>query len=130
MKFNPSDFLDLAKQIVDFPTNYDEALARSIIGRAYFAAHLSARKKMRRRYPTRFKRLRRRGDEHKVVREILTEISYYYVASKLEKLNIDRSKADYDMRVYLDLEEAKRKAKKAIDLSEYVIQQIKLIIFK
>ena len=65
--FDPLDFLSLARTLSSQAN--DEKIARTCIGRAYYAAHLSAREKIRRHFPIELQNLARPGDEHKFVRE-------------------------------------------------------------
>jgi len=43
MRFNPSDFLRIAKWLIDADVEEREAILRTSIGRAYYATHLDSR---------------------------------------------------------------------------------------
>jgi len=119
--FNPVDFHALSKEILTHATTYEEALRRTQISRCYYAAHLVAREKVRRYYPSLLMDLKRLGDEHFLVREKLAaSVIHWGISSMLLGLNQRRAKADYNLNAVV----TKAEAEKAIEESEAIIAQV------
>ena len=96
MSFDWSEYLRLAREITDSVSDkWDrEAALRCAISRAYYAAFCAARNHLEREG----QRLSRSGLDHRDVPRRLRERSdaaSKQIASHLERLRIDRNRADY-----------------------------------
>lgn len=118
--FNPQNFLALATTLSSQVSN-DENISRTCVGRAYYAAHLSARERIRRYYPVELQHLSRPGDEHWFVRDKLTERRHGNIAGKLLDLSRWRARADYDLSNYGSITDQNKEVAKAIQLSQNII---------
>jgi hypothetical protein len=116
--FNPAEFLDLAKIVRSQAS--DEKFARTCVGRAYYAAHLSARERVKPLFPDAF-RGRPASDEHEIVREKLVELERGDIKNKLFDLAKKRARADYDLCKYPTESEQLHEADKAIELCESIL---------
>ena len=117
--FNPDDFLILANKLIDDNDYTDESRYRTVIGRAYYSAFLTAYKKFLekgRNFPN-VDRI------HMDVRKALqNEMSK--IGNKLEKLHEDyRVPSDYYLVEHID----RRMAEDSIRLSQIIISAIKNI---
>lgn len=93
MPFDPRDFFELSKTMTK-QLGVHEGVCRTAIGRAYYAAHLSARAKV----PAgSWVGLPKKSDEHWFVRHIMKKNHHPDIADKLEALHQIRKTADYDM---------------------------------
>ena len=126
MPFDPEHFLGLCKELASMQTAFTEASCRSVISRSYYSAHLYAREVLRRYFPTRLCKtgMDRLGQEHGIVVDCLAESGHYHISAKLDGLRIKRAKADYDLNAVWD-SDVKKEANKAIELSNFIIEQIK-----
>jgi hypothetical protein len=119
--FNPGEFLSLAKTLSGQAN--DEKVARTCIARAYYAAHLSAREKIRPYFTTELQDLARTGEsEHKFVRNKLIERSHSDISSKLLGLHRQRTRADYILTNYRTLMDQRKEVNNAILLCENILQ--------
>jgi len=116
--FNPAEFLNLAR-VVRSQAN-DEKFARTCVGRAYYAAHLSAREKVKPLFPAAF-RGRPASDEHEIVRDKLVELERGDIKNKLFDLAKKRVRADYDLCKYQTESEQVHEVDKAIELCENIL---------
>lgn len=123
--FNPEDFLTCAKNLSSQAN--DEKIARTCIGRAYFAAHLIAREKIRRYFPNELQNLKRKGDEHRFVRDKLVERKHPDIKNKLVELAKKRGRADYNLAHYQSLTDQQKEVSKAIQLCENVISLLSTV---
>jgi hypothetical protein len=121
--FDPLDFLKLCKEISSYSTIREEALRRTQIGRSYYASHLIAREKVRRYYPYLLKNLRKRGEEHSVVRDKLKACGHGNISDKLYSLSRYRGTADYDLTQPVGTSSLT----KAIRLSEDIVSLVQQI---
>jgi hypothetical protein len=64
------------------------------------------------------------GEEHVLVSRLLTQKGHFAIASKLDSLRQKRAKADYNLHAAWDAD-LKNEAEKSIQLSDYIITQIK-----
>ena len=101
--FNPLSFLSLAEKLnsTGFVDPKDEATLRTIVGRAYYAAHLYVREKLRRYFPSQLTDTYLRKEkvsEHRKVEELLTKKNLYFIAEKHYELFELRVKADYKLQ--------------------------------
>jgi hypothetical protein len=103
------------------PQSSDEKVARTCIGRAYYAAFLSARETIRRYYPTQLASLRRKGDAHQFVRSKLIDRGKPNIANKLLDLSDKRNRADYELSNYSSVADQQREVTKSIQLCENII---------
>ena len=78
----------------------DEAQVRVCIGRAYYAAHLSAREKVRPHYPGLFLQNDGCKGEHDIVREKLVDLDRKDISDRLFGLSKARVQADYFLPNY------------------------------
>ena len=123
--FPPRDFLVFSKML----SLVDEKTARTCIGRAYYAAHLSAREKVRTRYPRLFPcPLRGRRNEHKIVRKTMRkDLHRPDIALNLLQLSRKRVRADYDLRNYLSQTDFLIEAGRAITLCETILTNLQSV---
>jgi hypothetical protein len=117
--FDPLEFIALAKTLSSQVN--DEKVARTCVGRAYYAAHLKARETIRRYFPHELQSLARGADEHRFVRERLIDRRHGTIASKLLELSRKRGRADYDLSNYSSATEQTREVMNAIQLCENII---------
>jgi len=113
--FEPYRFLELANKLVD-DKNYDEdCRSRTVVGRAYYSAFLTAYKKMRDLGIS----LQDVERIHKETIEALQGYDYG-LASKLYKLRDYRNDADYHMDVRMSI----ALARSCLRLSQQIISRI------
>jgi hypothetical protein len=117
--FDPQEFLVLAQNLASQAT--DEKIARACIGRAYFAAHLCARERIRRFYPRGLLALRPKGIEHQFVRDKLVEKGHPNIATKLDGLAKKRGRADYELNNYSSDAEKRKEVANAIQLCQNIV---------
>jgi uncharacterized protein (UPF0332 family) len=91
--FDPNSFFSLGKNLVP-ALGEQEVVYRTAIGRAYYAAHLTARAKVPANSWT---GMSKQSDEHWFVRHIMKKTSHPEIADKLETLHQIRKTSDYDM---------------------------------
>ena len=97
--FNPEIFLGIAKRIKEDKTLNEQGKIRTIIGRAYYAAFLSARE-----YFILYKaKSFDKEHQHQDVIDALDEFDAYHLKNWLEQLRDNRVKADYNLRIFLDM---------------------------
>jgi uncharacterized protein (UPF0332 family) len=116
MAFDPNEFFDLSKRLIG-ALGQTEVVLRTAVGRAYYAAFLSARAKSP---PHLLTVGRGPSDAHWIVRSAMKRINHPEIASKLETLATIRRTCDYDMSTPVtqtDFDEA-------IQLAENVLQLI------
>jgi len=112
-KFDPSDFYKLAKSLLSNFKLYNEAVARTVIGRAYYAAFLHAREKVS------ISENEKKG-VHWKVREALKKMRKPHISGKLFELFRLREKADYRLNIFVKKEEAE----KALQLAQDIINKL------
>lgn len=95
---DPREFLRFAESLALKIT--DETQVRVCIGRAYYAAHLSAREKVRPHYPGLFLQNDGCKGEHDIVREKLVDLDRADIADQLVGLSQARVRADYFLSSY------------------------------
>ena len=97
--FNPEIFLNIAKKIKEDKTLNEQGKIRTIIGRAYYAAFLSAREYFRLYKAKSFDK----EHQHQDVIDALDEFDAYNLKYWLEQLRDNRVKADYYLNNFLDM---------------------------
>lgn len=124
--FDPQEFYKLAVSLSK-TKQYTEALGRTIISRAYYAAFLQVREKVGERWPNILKELRRevkcRGGEHWIVREALKRGGHPNISGKLKALFQTRVDADYKLNIIIkrdNIDEALQLAKNIMGLMKNV----------
>ena len=116
--FDPVDFLNFAKGL----NAVDEKTARIGIGRAYYAAHLCAREKVRSHFPRMFPPFRGGKGEHERVRKrIGKNLKRADIAQNLLDLARKRVRADYDLRNYKSSNQFVGELNNAITLSDVIL---------
>ena len=114
MRFNPSDFLRIAKWLIDADVEEREAILRTSIGRAYYTAHLDSRKWL----IMHGCQIPKDIDAHK---SVITELRRWHsrgVGDMLDYLRKNyRNRADYDLDKTIKRSDAQR----AIEISEAII---------
>jgi len=103
-EFKWYDFLNLAEVFLDIKVdNIEEAKARTIVSRAYYACYHKALKYLKDKYNFEFED---RGDMHK---QVLEAIRCYApdIADEFGKLHDDRIKADYFSEERISIDKAK-----------------------
>ena len=95
MSFDWSDYLDLAQDLFTQSANspYTDAGLRSAISRAYYAAYHKARSRLYDKWgiavPT-------DASAHSAVRKEFRQKNHKLIATTLDRMRIDRNKADYN----------------------------------
>jgi uncharacterized protein (UPF0332 family) len=97
MSFDWSEYLTLAQELAgELVLSNEEAKSRSAISRAYFSAYCIARNFLRDKEGY---RIPEDSDAHSLVRDLFVK-SYVghrrRIGQNLERLRLDRNKADYD----------------------------------
>lgn len=105
--FNPSDFLDLARELV----KNNEAKIRTAVGRAYYASFLTARNA--------FAINEKTPQAHRLVLSMLYSKNPVS-ANKLHYLRRQRNIADYDTGLVMGAGDADR----AVKLAEEIITEV------
>lgn len=116
MPFNPADFLLIAERLFrdERYRKIEDARARTVIGRAYYAIFLSVRELLRKelsRGPDisrKYGRIVRTGMAHSCIRDTLITLDYT-LGQFFDRLNKLRRDSDYDLRSEIkdkDAEEA------------------------
>jgi uncharacterized protein (UPF0332 family) len=98
MSFNWQGYFDLSQELLQNTGNLTirEARARSAISRAYYAAFCSSRNHLR---DVDGKSVPQGAEVHKYVKTEFansTEVSRQQISKNLDRLRIERNKADYD----------------------------------
>jgi uncharacterized protein (UPF0332 family) len=124
MKFDWSEYLKLAQELVEGDTN--EEKQRSAISRAYYAAFCYARNYLKNYLD--FKP-RREENEHQAVSEKFKDYDpknrkMIQIGNDLSRLRSDRNNADYDDTVM----NLRSKAKLALKLAKNIIDKINELI--
>ena len=117
-EFDWREYLNLAKFLLDLKSSgiSKEALYRCAVSRAYYSAFCWARNYAQRNLgfkPT------GKGEDHKLVREILAKKGFIKIAKKLDKLRIWRNSCDYKDVINEDLNS---KAFSSIKYADDIIQ--------
>ncbi len=92
-KFNPQIYLEIAKYLKDNNDLNLEGRIRCAVGRAYYAAFLLIRNKLKQKG-----RFFDKNRQHKEVREYLKILNQNFLANQLETLFNYRVSADYKLR--------------------------------
>ena len=109
-------FLNVAKKIKE-STNLDEqGKFRTAIGRAYYAAFLTAREYLKFHKAKKFDKDR----QHQDVLDTLDELEQYDLKNMLDKLRDNRVNADYALNVWIEME----LCEKSLMLSEEIINSV------
>lgn len=116
--FNPEIFLDIAKKVKDSNDLDEQGRLRTSIGRAYYAAFLATRERLRFR-GIKFEKER----QHQDVLDALDDLDEYNIKYQLETLRTFRINADYYLNILID----KNLCEKSIILSEEIINSIEMI---
>ena len=125
MAFAPKEFLSFADKLMA-SSERPEALIRTAISRAYYAAFLEARERVRRIYPQDFVKLQRPADVHALVRDLLKRKGQFSLSDKLFSLFLERGHADYDLTPPLD---DLVRAEKATKLSQDIFARLQKVQF-
>ncbi|MHA1698161.1 MAG: HEPN domain-containing protein [Promethearchaeota archaeon] len=98
--FDPEIFLEISQRIQEFNNVNSEGLFRTAIGRSYYAAFLTALKKLR----SKGVKINDNSRIHADVRYILIEKFHKSnIASKLENLFKLRVESDYNLHTRIDM---------------------------
>jgi len=121
--FNPLSFLELAEKLNSSKPidSKEEATVRTVVSRAYYAAHLYVREKLRKIFPQELTdtALRQQGrSEHAKVRSLLFKRGKREIADKHTELFYLRVKADYKLIHQMH----PRDATKSISLAKRIIE--------
>lgn len=114
--FNPEIFLDIARRIKDNKDIDEQGRFRTVIGRAYYAAFLTAREHLKKHKARSFNK----DYQHKAVLDALDELDENNLKNWLDKLRDNRVKADYYLNKLLDID----LCEKCIVLSQVIINSI------
>jgi len=114
--YDPRRFLDLANDLLNDGDYERESRARTAIGRAYYAAFLIARQKLREKGV----RIPESSEIHRIVIQTFMEKGLSMIGNPLDQLREKRVDADYHMESNITVSLGQKCAK----LSEYVIQLI------
>lgn len=115
------EFLRFAESLA--PKITDETQLRVCIGRIYYAAHLSAREKIRPHYPGLFLSDDGCKGEHDLVRDKLIDLDNDVISDLLFKLSELRVRADYYITSYQH-SEWKSELEYAISLCNEILSSI------
>ena len=106
--FRPADFLALAERLYGAATgSEDQAALRTVVSRAYYAAFLTWREKVRERDPDYVARAGGAGI-HAAVRRWLIHRGLARIAQRLSKLRDARDAADYDLDVHFEADDVRK----------------------
>lgn len=109
--FQPVDFLRVAERLYeDSSGGYEQGALRTAVSRAYYAAFLTWREKIRAADPNYVGRAEGLGgsDIHRAVIEWLERRGLKSESAFLRKLRRERNRADYDLNAYFTREEVDR----------------------
>lgn len=125
MIFDPKKYIVLANDIIN-DSNYDEQTRyRSSISRAYYAAFLVARDKLKAKYPIYFKENDDNENIHKKIIEFLKS-THPHIGDMLFNLRRKRNKADYNMTYNFNIKTTNSHKEDAEDLIDEIDNEIKL----
>jgi len=119
MTFDPKIFLDVASRIKESNDLNEQGKIRTVIGRAYYAAFLTAREHLRKFKGIRFERER----QHQDVIDALENLNEHFLKNELDTLRDFRITADYKLNYLLD----ENLCVKSIVISEDLINSIERI---
>ena len=111
MPLDPASFYALAGGLLN-SENADEAVYRTVIGRAYYAAFLFARNQAGIRTST--------GAVHQITIDRYLELGKSGIANRLGQLRIARTEADYDCQATI----SKSQAGKNLKLARLVLVEL------
>ncbi len=114
--FDPAIFLDIAKKIKEKSDLDEQGKARTIIGRAYYAAFLTIREYLKIHKAKRFSK----EHQHQDVLDTLDDLDQQHLRNMLETLRDNRIDADYFLNKTIDI----NICKKSIILSEQIITSV------
>ncbi|GAI75118.1 unnamed protein product [marine sediment metagenome] len=117
--FQPRIFLDIARKLKNYRDLDDEGKLRVVIGRAYYAAFLTAREYLKR---YRWIEFREKG-QHKKVLDALDDLNQEFIKNQLDLLRKSRVTADYNLNISID----ENLCKKSIIISKDIIDSIEEI---
>ena len=129
-RFDPRDFLNLAENLNSggSVSAANAAVMRTIVSRAYYAAHLFLREKLRRRFPSQLQKrhlIRKRISEHKMVEELIRKnIRKPSIADKHYRLHELRKKADYDLWSVVTPDDIEKSFELAVDIIQFSEQHL------
>jgi len=123
--FNPSEFLNIARQLLLINDLDEKGKFRTSIGRAYYSAFLSTRTRLEREG----KRFGSEG-QHKKVRDLLKSINMHHMADQLLELFDYRRDADYYLSDSINRTMNAVLCNKCILIAEKVIEEIEDIAIK
>jgi len=117
--FHPEIFLDIARKIKNYGDLDEEGKHRASIGRAYYAAFLTAKE-----YLKKYRWIEIRGkSEHRAVLDALDDINQEIIKNQLNSLRKSRVKADYYLNILID----KKLCENCLTISEDIINSIEEI---
>ena len=114
--FNPEIFLNVAKKIKESINLDEQGKFRTAIGRAYYAAFLTAREYLKFHKAKKFDKDR----QHQDVLDALDELEQYDLKNWLDKLRDNRVNADYALNIWIEME----LCEKSLMLSEEIINSV------
>jgi len=106
---------------MNYDTPHSQGIRRIVLGRAYYAAFLDAREKVRRKYPKQLAGHAGKIRVHQHVRDLLKELKAANISDKLHALFEYREKADYDLHSIIDVTDMES----SVLLSENIIQLVR-----
>ena len=121
--FNPDEFMRIARELeTHIMTGFDEAKARTAIGRAYYAAFLHGREKILGRNPFLLTPYPPK-EWHKRVQDAFVTLGKGSITNLLYGLHRRRIKADYRLNAQINL----RDVQDSIQLADTTISKIKVV---
>ena len=117
--FNPAIFLEVARKIKDSDDLHEQGKFRTAIGRAYYAAFLTIREHLTKRYLTKFDK----ESQHQKVLDTLDELGENYLKNLLDELRDNRVKGDYFLNSLINRELCEN----CLNLSELIIDSVEEI---
>ena len=113
--FHPEIFLDIARRIKDYSDLNEEGKHRVSIGRAYYAAFLTAKEYLK----YRGREIRGRS-QHRAVLNALDALNQEFIKNQLDSLRKSRVDADYHLNISIN----KELCEKCLIISEDIINSL------
>ena len=110
---------------MSYETPHQQGVRRIVLGRAYYAAFLEAREKVRRKYPKQLAGHAGKIRVHQHVRDLLKQLHAANISDKLYTLFEYREKADYNLQSMIDVSDMET----SILLSENILQLVRDLKF-
>jgi len=114
--FHPRIFLDIAMKLKNYWDLDEEGKHRASIGRAYYAAFLTAKEHLKRYEWIQFGK----RSQHRQVLDALDNLNQEFIKNQLDSLRKSRVKADYNLNITIN----KELCEKCLRISEDIINSL------